>query len=511
MEAPPPPSTSESRPSLRQRTTRGVLWVAVQAVTARGITLLQQIALAWLLAKSDFGLIGLTYTVTAFVNLMTNPGIDTVLVQRMRHFRHWATPAFWLGLALGVAGGVTLLLVAPVAAWAYGQPRLIGLISVLAIAAPLQALQVVPRARLQMQMRFRAVVFLGIITSVATALLTVAAAFLGMGAYSFVIPVPIVAAIVAVVGWQLARPPVRMELERSRWTHLFGKSMSVGGTWMLHTIGNQADYIALGLAGFADALIGTYVFAFNIAVQPLRLLSAGVPTVLFPGLSHLSMEPEKQVRATLRAVRLLALVVVPFCLLQVVLSPPIFRLLFPPRWLDSVALCQILTIGLMFNATAWPSQSLVLAQGRFGDLFRVTVIGTLGLLVALGLVIWLNPGLVSVAATVAGWHVFNSPFLHWAATRRSAPWNSYVRETYRPLLAGVWAAIACVILHRNLPATIPGDVIAVVAGTLVFTAIYALLILLIARGEVCDLRDQLAPLWARIWHSRSVTSNADLA
>ena len=112
------------------------------------------------------------------------------------------------------------------------------------------------------------------------------------------------------------------------------------------------------------------------------------------------------------------------------------------------------------------------------------MIGTLGLLVALGLVIWLNPGLVSVAATVAGWHVFNSPFLHWAATRRSAPWNSYVRETYRPLLAGVWAAIACVILHRNLPATIPGDVIAVVAGTLVFTAIYALLILLIARGEV---------------------------
>src|SRR3989304_10348232 len=113
-------------PSLRQRTTRGVMWVAAQAMLSRGVVLVQQLALAWLLAKSDFGLIGLTYTVTTFVTLMANPGSDAVLVQRSRHFRRWATPAFWLGLTMSVACAiVTLLFAAPLAARAYDEPRLL--------------------------------------------------------------------------------------------------------------------------------------------------------------------------------------------------------------------------------------------------------------------------------------------------------------------------------------------------------------------------------------------------
>jgi O-antigen/teichoic acid export membrane protein len=71
------------------------MWIAAQAVATRGVMLVQQLALAWLLAKSDFGLIGLTYTVTAFVTLLATPGIDTILVKRLHRFQHWATPAFW--------------------------------------------------------------------------------------------------------------------------------------------------------------------------------------------------------------------------------------------------------------------------------------------------------------------------------------------------------------------------------------------------------------------------------
>ena len=67
-------------------------------------------------------------------------------MQRPRRFRYWATPAFWLRLTMGVVGSAVMLLLAPIAAWAYGQPILIGLIAVSAIALPIQALQVVPEA-----------------------------------------------------------------------------------------------------------------------------------------------------------------------------------------------------------------------------------------------------------------------------------------------------------------------------------------------------------------------------
>jgi O-antigen/teichoic acid export membrane protein len=106
-----------NQPSLRLRTTRGVMWVAAQAGATRVVTLVQQIVLGWLLAKSDFGLIGLAYTVSSLVNLMANPGVDAVLVQRMRRYHLWATPAFWLGMTMGISGAAVMLALAPFAAW----------------------------------------------------------------------------------------------------------------------------------------------------------------------------------------------------------------------------------------------------------------------------------------------------------------------------------------------------------------------------------------------------------
>ena len=148
-----PTAATVQKPTLRQRTTRGILWVAAQAFATRGSTALQQLALGWLLQPDDFGLIGLTYTVTMFVNLVANPGIDTILVQRRRRFKLWATPACWMGVAASIVAMMLLVVLAPIATRIYEKP-LTGLITVLAIAIPFQSLQIVTRAQLQMQMRF---------------------------------------------------------------------------------------------------------------------------------------------------------------------------------------------------------------------------------------------------------------------------------------------------------------------------------------------------------------------
>jgi O-antigen/teichoic acid export membrane protein len=491
MDTPPLTDAPATQPSLRQRTTRGVLWVAAQAVVTRGVTLVQQLALAWLLAKSDFGLIGLTFTVSAFVNLMSNPGIDAVLVQRGRRYRHWATPAFWLGMTMGLAGAIVMAAMAPAAAWAYGRPELVGLILVMALAPPLQSLQIVPRAQLQIELRFKAVVMLGVATSVLTAVLTIAAAYLGLRAYSFVVPIPIVSLLVAVANWRLARPPIRFRLEFSRWKYLFGYGATVGGTKLLHVFITQADYIVLGLMAFPEAAIGTYTFAFSIAIQPSRLLSGSVPAVLFPSLSQMSLAPEKQVRATLRAMRLLTLVTIPFCLLQILLTLPLFRLAFPPRWLDAVLPCQILTLGLMINATSWPTHSLMLSQGRYRELLWLTSIAAIAFAAMLAAAVWIDPSIVSVAVAVALWHMFHSPLIHWAATRHFAPAGSYWVETYRPVIAGVLAALPCMILQKSLGGTVAELIVTLIVGSLVFAVTYALLIYAIWRTAAVDLVQQL--------------------
>lgn len=497
-----PAPTAPAEPSLRQKTTRGVMWVAGQAVLTRVIVLAQQLALAWLLAKGDFGLIGLAYTVTTIVNLMANPGIDAVLVQRMRHFNLWATPALWLGLTMGFAGMAAMFGLAPVAAWAYDEPRLIGLIAVLAFALPFQALQIVPKARLRTQMRFGSVVMLGLLNSLVTAVLTIGMAWLGMGAYSLVVPVPFAAAVTTLATWLMARPKIRGRIEFSRWKYLFGNSMVVGVTEVLHAFINQADYMALGLAGLSDETIGAYVFAYSIAIQPLRVISGNVPIVLFPGLSHLSGTPEKQTQAALRAMRLSMLVTVPVCLLQILLAEPLFRLFFPPKWADAVLPCQLLTIGLMVNAACWPANSLLLAQGRFRERMWLAVAGTAGFVALLAATILKFPTIVAVALAVMVFHVIYSPLFHWWTMRGYAPRGSFVRELGPPLGAGLAGFVPGVVLMQYMPQTRRGDAISLVMAGALFALVYLAMLFALVPKSVHDFWQQIAPLWQRIWPKR---------
>lgn len=485
------------------------MWVAAQAGATRVVTLVQQLVLGWLLATSDFGLIGLAYTVSALVNLMANPGVDAVLVQRMRRFRHWATPAFWLGMTLGCVAALLMIAAAPLAAWAYGRQQLMGLILVLAVALPIQALQIVPKAQLQMQMRFRAIVMLGLLGTTLTAVLTIAFAYFGLEVYSFVIPVPIVAIVVSAATWHIAKPPIRLHAEFSRWKHLFGRSVTVGTTQLLNAFMNQADYMALGVAHVADSSIGAYVYAFNVAIQPLRLISSNVPVVLFPSLTHLSQDRPKQVRAALRAMRLLSMVTVPACMLQMLLIPALLELFqLLPKWTDAILPCQILTVGLMVNAACWPAVSLLLAQGRFREQMVATILGTLLFLILVGAAILWQPGIISVALAVMLFHIINSPFLHWVSLRSDAPLASFFIEFGPPLAAGLIGAVPSALLLTCLPQTWWGDVLALVAGGALFVVVYAIACWFLIPASVRDFGQQLLPFWHRLRGQRATALGA---
>ncbi|MGD9635958.1 MAG: oligosaccharide flippase family protein [Pirellulales bacterium] len=509
MTVPTNASPPKELPTLRQKTTRGILWLAAQAMATRGATALQQLALGWLLLPADFGPIALTYTVTMFVNLVANPGIDTILVKRQRRFKQWATPAFWMGLTAGLAASALMLLLAPVAAKIYEQPELTGLISVLALAPAFQSLQIVPRAQLQLQMRFRAVALLGVLNNLLLASLTVSAAFVGMKSYSFVVPVPIVSAIVAATHWYLVRPHVRRRLELDRWKYLIGSSLTLLATQALFVFDNQADNISLGLARLPESAIGIYWFAFSVAVQSLRLISGSVMTVLFPGLSHLSLEPEKQTRAALRAMRLLVLVCVPFCLLQTVITAPAFRLLLPAKWTDAILPCQILTIGLMVNAACWPAASLMNAQGRFRLQLWFTFATSLLLAAMLAGALWYRRSVLSVAWTMTLWHCLYSPLFHTTAFGQRAPRWSYFRELAPPLVAGLVASVPSMLLQWYLPETWSGDLVSLAAGSLVFVIAYLLLIRAIVPASLDDLMQQVLPLWHRFRGAPPPSGNAE--
>lgn len=350
--------------SVGRATARGAAWLTLQTLSARVFSLLSQLVLAWLLVPSDFGLIGLAYTVTTMVRTLVSFGVDDVLLQRQRTIRLWQSSAFWATLGLSLLGMLTVFVAAPVGAALYHSPKLIGLLAILGVAMPLGALSTVSSVTIRAQMGFRFLALYNTFEIAATQVLTILFAWLHFGAYSFALPIPILAIVKSILFWFKSPPNVKMKLRLPQMRYLAGRGSVVFGTRLLIESVSQGDYFTLGIMA-TQSVVGSYYFAFRIASQPLRIVAGNFSNVLFPAFAQLNGESDRQLAAAINGSRLLAYTVMPLCFLQAAAAGPFLRLWFGPRWLSTVPLVQALSIGLPFDAISWVAGSLMAARGEF--------------------------------------------------------------------------------------------------------------------------------------------------
>ena len=271
----------------------------------------------------------------------------------------------------------------------------------------------------------------------------------------------------------------------------------MSGSRFLHNLVFQGDYLCLGLAGVSEASIGLYYFAYRVATQTFSLIGVTIPSVLFPSLSQLVLNPELQLRATLRASRLLALVVFPFCMLQVLLAAPLIRLVCPPQWLGAVVPLQLLTFGMMLTCPVWPTNSLMMAQRRFHDLLRLAVVYVVTFFAAVGGALLVSRSIVSVAAAVCLWNTLINPYAFYVAVRPRLPIYGYFATFYRTFLAMLVPFVICSFLAGHFPPGRIGDVVTMLTVGIVFSVIYIGMLWLLAKQEFVDLLAQLVTLVRR--------------
>jgi PST family polysaccharide transporter len=461
------PIAAAGRPArtLAQKTVWGFFWLMAQTVGSKAINMAGQVALAWLLSPADFGLVGLAYTVTAFAGLIQQAGLREILIHRHHHFNRWVNPAFWMALTLGGVGALVMVAAAPLAAWMYDEPPLVGLVLVLALAAPVSGLDAVADAKLSSELRFGYLAAVKWVSAVVQMGLSVVFAFGRMGPYAFVLPVPIVAVLRLVLLWLVARPKIRGNPHLRRWKYLLTDSTTLFFASFFVMLTWQGDYMVLGMMHDAKT-VGIYFFAFNLSIQTMQVLTNNLAGVLFPALSKLQQDPVYQTRIFLRASQLLAVVGAPLCLLQAALAGPVMALLFNSWWYPAIRVLQLLSLGMAVRLVASAGGSLMQAQGRFGAYLLTNAVNAVVFLSMVAGGSWLGqvvrargseawgevPAAVTVAGAVMVYFMLIGPiFLYVAIRPGGGRWRDVGRVYIAPLLAGVLAIGAAAVVGRQVP------------------------------------------------------------
>ena len=386
---------------------RGLAWILAQSAIARVCSLLSQLALAALLRPNDFGLIGLTYTITNIVSTLLNVGVDDVLLRRPRSLKLWVGPAFWMSLGLATAAGVLVIAIAPFAAVIYRAPEVVGLVAVIALSMPIGALASVPTLILRSRMQFRVIATYGAVEILAQSTLTVFLAWQGFGAYSFVLPIPIFALVRSVVLWRVLAYTARYRPKLKRWRHLLGDTAANFGCRVVMALTGQGDYVVLGLFA-SQAAVGVYYLGFRLAAQPLWTLAGGINSVVYPTLVQITDDPARQGKMALMASNLLSFCVMPLALLQAAVAAPVVAMFFNQKWASLVPIIQILSIGFCFDVVSWIAGALMAARGEFlaGFLILLMEMPVFFIFVVIGERL---DGAVGVAWGVCAYYVVTQP------------------------------------------------------------------------------------------------------
>jgi PST family polysaccharide transporter len=445
-----------------------------------------------LLQPSDFGVVGLAYSVTSVVGTLVSFGIDDVLLSRQRRIKVWVGPALWLNLALALVGTLITLAAAPLAVMIYKNAEIGYLIYILASSVPFLALSIVPGVIIQAELKFRFLAIYATTELVGIQLITVILAFSGFGAYSFVIPVPIAAAIKAIVYWRAARTPLKWRVRPALWRYLLSASFTVFGQRLFVEIRNNADRIVLGF--LADpAVVGLYFFASKLAAVPVYTLASSLNRVLLPTLAHLRKDPGRQLAATLSASRIMAIGILPLSFLQAVLAKPALHILFGEKWIGAVPIVEILSVALAFDVLPCVVGTFVSANGKFRFQLGWTILSLplfLGL-ISIGGTIASAQG---VAWGIAAFYCIMAPAYTYSALRPFGCTFVSVLETYRVPVISSLLAIGPAAMLLQLPYFRSHDLLAVVVITILSGATFPLFVRLVSPETFREIKMRISAI-----------------
>ena len=489
-------ASAASQPSLTARTAWGFAWMMGDTVGGKVIQIFGQIVLAWLLDREHFGEVAIAYVVFMFAWQLQDGGLREVLVHRQRTFRHWASPALWMVMAFGLPTGAIIAIAAPIASLVFHAP-VTGLLLILALVAPITAASVPPHARLQNELRFKALAMIGISSTALTITLQILFAWLGFGAYSWIIPQPIRFLYRAVIMWSLAPIRVRRSPQIRRWRYLMPDGFRLVTSNLLRVAVYQGGYLILGLL-FSTTVVGVYYFAFSLSMQTIQLLTMNLARVLFPALSSLQLDINRQRDAFLRAAKTLAAAGVPICLLQAALAEPVIYILFQEKWYPAIIVLQVLCIGMPLRLVLDISESMIKAQGRFRTFLVLTAAyaaAFLGLVYTAARVADEQNACLAVAVAVAiSLLIFGPLHVYIAVRPAGAGWREVIGVYAAPGVSGIIAvglAWALSLLIPAEPGRNLGQMARVVVTVVAAGALYLPLIRRTAPGAWNELRQQV--------------------
>ena len=379
----------------------GIFWNFIQLVINQSFNFILKLVLAKLLFPSEFGLVGMATVFTGFVQILNDLGVGSALVQRKdEHLRneHYHT-AFWTGVIWSILLFLIMSFgVGPLAAMFYNKPILTTIIPVLSIGILVSPVNLVHKAQLTKQMKFKKLAFIDNVSNIVVGVIALIMALKGAGVWALVFnsvgnvffAMPL---FFKATGWKPA-----FIMDKQAFKEVFGFGVYTTGSNILNYLYNNIDYLLIGKLLGATSL-GIYTLAFVLTDTFRGRLMAVINNVMYPIYGKNQNDIVSLKKYYLKVVLFNCLFVFPVMIFFVVEGNHFIISVFGAKWQQTVAPLQILSVSVMFHLLVSGNTSLLRGLGRPGLEMKQQIFKALVFLPSLALGIYFY-GIIGAAWAV---------------------------------------------------------------------------------------------------------------
>lgn len=342
---------------------KGFSWVGFYRITNRVVVVVRTAILARILTPSQFGVFGIATLLLSFLEIFTETGINTVLIQEKSNIKKYIDTAWVISIIRGTLMSGVIFLVAPLISNFFNAPDSLRLIRLISIAPLIKGFinpsEIVFQKELQFNKDFwlRSSVFLSeSVIAIIYALITRTADSLVWG---------LIAGAVAevVITNVFIRPRPKLMFDKKKVRSIFnrGKWVTLAGIFTYFTQEGDDMVVARVLN---ESFLGLYQVAYKISTLPLTEIAEVAHKVSFPIYTKIIHDPKRLRKAFLRLTVILTLLIVPLGITIYAYPDLIIKILLGDNWLAAADVLRVLAVfGVIRAITALPNP-LFLAIGK---------------------------------------------------------------------------------------------------------------------------------------------------
>ena len=315
-------------------------WTSLAKLVGQVISWGVTLVVLRLLLPADYGLMAIVSMIITVLAGIAELGLGASLVQAPQLNRDDLGAVTGAVIILNLSTGALVVLLAPLAAWFYAEPRLTLLIQCASLHFLLNALGTIPQAVAYREMNFRWLALIELAAVVTSGFATLGLAWNGYGVWALLLGSLLHNFIrSALLLRRMPRPIFRRQGLR--------RHVTFGGTFtaarLVAQVVYQSDIFIAGIL-LSQQAIGLYSVSLHLATLPMQKIMSVINQVTLPAVAKLQNDRERLRLRMIEATRLLTVFSLPVLWGMSAVAPEFVATIMGPKWAGAVFPLQAVSL-----------------------------------------------------------------------------------------------------------------------------------------------------------------------